>query len=317
MVESGERRLRRRLDQADATGEFPMLDELAASGASDYLALITPLAGRAAIGGVEHIYSSWAATRAGGFGESELATLEQLVPTLALGIAGVSTGRIADTLMETYLGHDAGRRVLSGNIERGVAERIRAVLWFSDLRGFTRIAETSAPEQVIPFLNDYADCLVGAIHAHGGQVMKFMGDGILAIFAIDQAGEGCRRALDAADDALGRLAALNARRAGQGMPVTGAYLGLHIGEVFYGNVGSVDRLDFTVVGPAVNEVVRIEAMCRSIDQDVILSSAFAEAAVDDRARLVSLGRYALRGVRAPQELFTVDGRGAPAPGLQR
>jgi adenylate cyclase len=208
-------------------------------------------------------------------------------------------------LVETYLGRDAGRRVLSGRIARGVADRIEAVLWFSDLRGYTRITDTAAPEQVIPLLNDYADAIISAIHQNGGDVLKLIGDGALAIFTADHRTDACRAALAAAGAARDGIAALNQRRLGQGLPITDMYLGLHVGEVFYGNIGSEDRLDFTVIGPAVNEVSRITAMCRSVDQPVLLSSAFASAAGAARS-FVSVGRYALRGVELPQELFTLD-----------
>jgi adenylate cyclase len=180
------------------------------------------------------------------------------------------------------------------------------VLWFSDLQGFTRITDTAPPEQIIPLLNDYADAIVSAIQFQGGEVLKLIGDGILAIFDAAAAEDGCGFALDAALHARRGVGALNERRAAAGLPVTRFYLGLHVGEVFYGNIGSVDRLDFTVVGPAVNEASRIAAMCRALDQDVLLSSAFAEAAGAGRRRLVSVGRYALRGVQQPQELYTLD-----------
>jgi adenylate cyclase len=206
--------------------------------------------------------------------------------------------------METYLGRDAGQRVLSGRIMRGVAERIDAVIWFSDLRGFTRITD-SAPEQVIPLLNDYAEVIVSAIHTHGGDALKLIGDGILAIFVAADRAHACVAALAAATAAHSEVAALNRRRAQGGLPVTDMYLGLHVGEVLYGNVGSIERLDFTVVGPAVNEASRIAAMCRSVEQPMLVSEAFAN--VDGmRGRLVSVGRYALRGVAKPQELFTLD-----------
>jgi adenylate cyclase len=214
--------------------------------------------------------------------------------------------RIAGTLVETYLGRDAGRRVLSGRIARGVAERIGAVLWFSDLRGFTRITEEAPPEQIIPLLNDYAEAIISSVHEAGGDVLKLIGDGTLAIFRADP-GRACRCALDAEALTRARIQALNARRAAAGLPLTRAYLGLHIGEVFYGNFGSPDRLDFTVVGAAVNEASRIAAMCRSAERSVLLSSAFVAAAhEEDRATFVSVGRYALRGVGRAQELFTLE-----------
>jgi adenylate cyclase len=208
------------------------------------------------------------------------------------------------TLMETYLGRDAGQRVLSGRIVRGLAERIDAVVWFSDLRGFTRITDTT-PEQMIPLLNDYSDVIVSAIHEHGGDVLKLIGDGTLAIFTAESRTHACNAALGAAIGARKGVAELKKRRSAEGKPVTDMYLGLHVGKVFYGNVGSRERLDFTVLGPAVNEASRIAAMCRSVDQPVLMSATFANVG-DIKRRLVSVGRYALRGVAHPQELFTFD-----------
>jgi adenylate cyclase len=208
------------------------------------------------------------------------------------------------TLMETYLGRDAGQRVLSGRIVRGNAERIDAVVWFSDLRGFTRITD-AAPEQVIPLLNDYSDVIVSAIHEHGGDVLKLIGDGTLAIFTAENRMHACNAALSAAIATRQGVAELKKRRMAEDKPVTDMYLGLHVGKVFYGNVGSRERLDFTVLGPAVNEASRIAAMCRSVDQPVLISAAFADVR-DIKRRLVSVGRYALRGVSHPQELFTID-----------
>ena len=245
--------------------------------------------------------------KADGFSDRQIAALKSLVPSLALAAKCASLAQIAETLVETYLGRDAGRRVLTGRIARGVADRIGAVLWFSDLRGFTRITDTAPTEQVIPLLNDYAEAVISAIHEQGGEVLKLIGDGTLAIFQADDPARACRCALEAQALARQRVAALNERRAALGLPLTQVYLGLHVGEVFYGNIGSQGRLDFTVVGPAVNEVARIAAMCRSAERDVLLSPAFAAAArEEDRATFVSVGRYALRGVGRAQELFTLE-----------
>jgi adenylate cyclase len=309
MFNNNETQLRRRLAGSNALEEFPILADLAAEGATDYVAFRNPLSGRAAIGTADAIYSSWATDRRDGFGDGELAALGSVVRALAVAMNGVSMTRVAETLVETYLGRDAGRRVLRGSIDRGVAQKIRAVLWFSDLHGFTRLSDAASPELIVPLLNDYADALVSAIHGTGGQVLKFVGDGILATFdlgAVDGAAEACARALDAARDAFARVAQVNARRAEASLPVTGLYVALHIGEMFYGNIGSVERLDFTVVGPAVNEASRIADLCGSLDQDILLSAAFAAAAGAARRRLVSVGRYALRGIKTPQELFTLD-----------
>ena len=296
-------RLRRRRGDSYRQGEFSIVDELFAKGAADYLAYRQPYADAALSGDTDCLFMSCASDRREGFSDAHLAALDSLLPTLALALRARSVARSARNLVTTYLGRDAGERVLHGQIERGKPERVCAVLWFSDLAGFTRIAD-AAPDQIVPLLNDYADCQVGAIHAHGGQVLKFVGDGILAIFPIDDVPAACRRALDAAATSLGKLAALNRRRGAAGLPTTRFYLALHVGEVLYGNIGSPERLDFTVVGPAVNEVSRIEAMCKSLDRDVLLSADFAAAA--GGAGLVSVGRYALRGVGRAQELFTLD-----------
>ncbi len=196
--------------------------------------------------------------------------------------------------------------MLHGRIARGVADRIKTVLWFSDLRNYTRISDNAPPEQIIPLLNDYADAIFTAIHQHSGDVLKLIGDGVLAIFPAEDRARACAAALDAAQEARAAVAALNARRSAEGLPTTEMYLGLHLGVVFYGNIGSTERLDFTVVGPAVNEVARIAAMCRSVDQPILLSSAFAASVAEDRRRLASVGRFALRGVGKPQDLFTLD-----------
>jgi adenylate cyclase len=200
---------------------------------------------------------------------------------------------------------------LRGRIERGVTDRIETVLWFSDLRNYTRISETSAPEEIIPLLNDYAEAVVSSIHQNSGDVLKLIGDGVLAIFPAEERSRACAAALDAARAAREAVSDLNARRSEKSLPSTEMYLGLHLGEVFYGNIGSKERLDFTVVGPAVNEVSRIAAMCRSVDQPILISSAFAESCAEHRRAFASVGRFALRGVGKPQELFTLDVEGAP------
>jgi adenylate cyclase len=304
---SGETRMRRRLvQQANAAPEFPVFADLIAEGMTDYVAYCHRLGETAVVGDMDCIFSSWTTDRAGGFRDEDLDALDGILPSIAAAFVGISLGRIANTLVETYLGRDAGRRVLAGSIARGVAERIKAVLWHSDLKGFTRLVDTVAPELVIPMLNDYAGAVVSAVEEAGGQVLKFIGDGVLATFAMGDPEGACRQALDAVSDALQRIEALNRARAARGAPTAGFYLALHVGEVFYGNIGSEERLDFTVIGPAVNELTRIAGMSRSLDQDVMLSQAFAEAAGAERARLVSLGRYALRGIDRPQELFTLD-----------
>jgi adenylate cyclase len=303
MLQTGESLLRLRLT-GEGGWEFGVLPEMRAAGMTDYVAIINRFAAEGTIGDMDCVYSSWATSEPDGFSDGQIAALQRIVPFLALAIKSVSLARMTGTLMQTYLGRDAGQRVLSGRIVRGVADRIDAVIWFSDLRGFTRITDT-APEQAIPLLNDYADVVFSAIRDHGGSVLKLIGDGTLAIFTAADRTRACGAALSAAIDARTGVADLNQRRAEKSLPVTDIYLGLHVGEVFYGNVGSRERLDFTVIGPAVNETSRIAAMCRSVDQPILMSAAFAGVG-DIRSRLVSVGRYALRGVSTAQELFTLD-----------
>jgi adenylate cyclase len=303
MLQTGDSLLRLRLNEA-IKDEFAFLEDMLATGMTDYVAIIARFAAEGTIGDMDGVYSAWATRAPDGFNDAQIAALQRIAPYLALAIKSVSLVRMTSTLMTTYLGHDAGQRVLGGRIMRGIAEQIDAVVWFNDLHGFTRITDT-APEQVIPLLNDYSDAIFLAIYEHGGEVLKLIGDGTLAIFTAEDRMHACSAALSAAIAARRGVAELKKRRVADHKPVTDMYLGLHIGKVFYGNVGSRERLDFTVVGPAVNEASRIAAMCRSLDQPILTSAAFARVG-DIKRRLVSVGRYALRGVLHPQELFTLD-----------
>ena len=305
MLQDGES-LRRWRIKAEGDFEFPIFSEYRESSVTDFVAVINRFSADGVIGEMDCFYAGWMSDSPEGFADEDISALERLTPFLGLAIKSASLGRIAETLVETYLGRDAGRRVLQGRIARGVADRIKAVLWFSDLRNYTRISDSAAPEQIIPLLNDYADAVVTAIHQHSGDVLKLIGDGVLAIFPAEDRARACAEALDAAQEAREAVAALSARRTADGLPATDMYLGLHLGVVFYGNIGSKERLDFTVVGPAVNEVARIAAMCRSVDQPILISSAFASSVAPERRRFSSVGRYALRGVGAPQDLFTLD-----------
>jgi|SRR5215472_963758 len=305
LLESGGSLFRVRFHAGEAT-DFPRLVEMHEQGMSDVVCMITRFPRSGSLGDMDSLYANWATDDPRGFEDRHVEAIVGLMPMLALAVKCVSLARITGTLAETYLGRDAGRRVLKGVIRRGVAERINAVLWYSDLRSFTRITDQSAPEQIIQLLNDYAEAVIAAIHGNGGDVLKLIGDGTLAIFTATTAEQACRGAITAHNTLQGRVAELNQRRVQSGSPITDVYVGLHIGEVFYGNIGSDERLDFTVVGPAVNEVARIAAMCGSIERNVLFSQAFADALGSERVRLASVGRYALRGVERPQELFTLD-----------
>src|SRR5262252_4122838 len=306
MLENGHDELA--IDLADAASlDFSMLDELAAKGHRHFLAFVHRFGDAGTLGQMDCFYSYWLTRREEGFSESELAALRDLVPVLGLAIKSAQQVDIARTLGRVYLGRDASAQVLGGRISRGVTERINAVLWFSDLRGSTRISESIGPDEIIPLLNDYAEASIEAIHDAGGDVLKLIGDGVLAIFTGDDMAMARRAALRAEHRFRLNMQALNERRRATGRPVTTAYVGLHVGEVFYGNIGSQDRLDFTVVGPAGNEVSRIASMCNSVDREFLASSEFCKGLdATGRRYLVSTGRYALRGIGRAQDLYTLD-----------
>ncbi len=305
MTDTGAATLRRRVT-SESGAEFPFLGDLYTAGMTDYFAVIDRFGADAIMGAMDCVYSSWASDAAQGFTEHDMAVLRRPTPPLALAVKSATLGRIAKTLVETYLGRDAGRRVLEGSITRGKSASIEAVLWFSDLRGYTGICDRMQPDEIIPFLNDYAETVISAIVGAGGDVLKLIGDGTLAMFAGEDRTAACRAALAAADAAFGQIGELKRQRNARGLPATDLYLGLHLGEVVYGNFGSGERLDFTVVGPAVNEVSRVAGMCSMIDQPVLASSAFFAALGAEQTRLISAGRYALRGVSEPQDLYTID-----------
>jgi adenylate cyclase len=306
MLENGHDELR--LDLSDeAALEFSHVEDLIDKGHRHLLAFIHRFGDAGTLGQMDCFYSYFTTRRERGFSDMELEALRDLVPVLGLAIKSAQQMDIARTLGRVYLGRDASEQVMRGRITRGVTERINAVLWFSDLRGSTRISESIGPDEIIPFLNDYADASIEAIHEAGGDVLKLIGDGVLAIFTGEDMAAARRAALAAEHSFRLNMAELNDRRTKDGRPVTTAYVGLHVGEVFYGNIGSEDRLDFTVVGPAVNEVSRIASMCNSIDREFLASTEFSKGLdAAGRRYLVSTGRYALRGIGRAQDLYTLD-----------
>ncbi len=305
MLTSGESEVRRRIGFGDPL-DFYSLDDLLAAGHTDCFALVQRFASDGVIGEMDSIYSHWVTKNVNGFSDEDCAALRHLVPFLALALKAASLSRIASTLVDVYLGQDAGQRVLSGRISRGATERINAVLWFSDLCGFTTIADSAASDEIIHLLDDYAEAVIASVHENGGSVLKLIGDGILAIFKTESNPTAGLSALQAEAAMRRRLAEVNTRRSAEGRPTTGLRLGLHLGDVFYGNIGSDERLDFTVVGPAVNEVSRIVSMGRTVERDFIASAEFVAALPEsERSRLTSLGQYPLRGVSRPRELFTL------------
>lgn len=306
IFEDGVGGVRRRLDVPGLALDYPVLEELRAEGATDYVAMPIAFADgrRSAI--------TFAADRPGGFTSAELETVYGMLPVLSRLVEVHALRRTARTILETYLGRSSGERVLKGLIRRGDGDDIEAVIWFSDLRASTALAESMSRKSFLALLNDYFEATAGAVLAHGGEILRFIGDAFLAIFPLVPADEGpvddepaalaCDRALAAARDAMARMAAHNLSRRGRGEPPLAFGIGLHIGGVTYGNIGLDQRLEFTVIGAAANEAARIEALCKTVNQPLVLSTQLADRV---REPLVSLGVHALRGVSARQEVWTL------------
>ena len=289
------RPIRLRIEAPDCPDDYPIVAELRAEGVSDYLIQPLPFTS----GEVDAI--SWTTTRPGGFTDADLAALEAVRLPLARIDEIYALRRTATNLLDTYVGRHAGWRILQGRIRRGDIERIEAVIMLADLRDFTTASNRLPGDQVIGLLNSYFDCLVPPIARHGGEILKFIGDGLLAIFAV--AGDpaaACEAALTAADEARAGIASRNAERRGAGEPVLRQRMALHLGDVLYGNIGSAGRLDFTAIGPAVNLTARLEALARDLRRDLVVSAQFARRS---RAALHPLGTFRLRGFRGPQQVF--------------
>jgi adenylate cyclase len=300
--------MRRRLTEGPEQRDFVVLDEFFAQGATDYFAKLFVFGeGGDRSQGTGAVYS-FTTDRRGGFTEDDTTLLQMTLPALSLAVKAHAGHVIASGLLQTYLGEDAGRRVHAGAVVRGSVDSVHAVLWYADIRGFTRASDAAPGLLIIEMLDDVFEIMTAALRPHGGQVLKFIGDGLLATFAfepVDRA-KTCQRALDAAGQAMRELEARNAARLAAGVPVVTVDLALHVGDVLYGNVGAADRLDFTVIGPAVNEVARIEALCEPLGRAVLASAEFVAAAEGAGDRLESLGRYALRGVSEVKEIFALD-----------
>jgi adenylate cyclase len=300
--------IRRRLCEGPDQRDFPVLVEFYGEGATDYVAYLFEFGkGGDRSQGTGVVYS-FTTDRKGGFADDDVTLLQATLPGLSLAMKAHAGHVIASGLLGTYLGEDAGRRVHAGSVMRGSVDKLRAVLWYADIRGFTAVSDSAPGPVVVELLNDVFEILTASLRERGGQVLKFIGDGMLATFPFEEAdqAETCRRALDAAVEATRNLDALNAARAAAGAPVGAVDLALHLGDVLYGNVGATDRLDFTVIGPAINEVARIEALCEPLGRPVLVSAEFVAAARERSERLEPLGRHALRGVREPKEIFALE-----------
>lgn len=300
--------MRRRLDAGPDERDFPVLGEFFAAGATDYFGQIFTFGAHHDRSHGSGAFYSFITDRRGGFADDDIMLLQATLPALSLAMKAHVGHVIAAGLLQAYLGEDAGRRVHAGAVARGSVESLRAVLWYADIRGFTAIADATPGSVVVELLDDIFETLTATLRRHGGQVLKFLGDGMLATFAVDPSSLAatCRRALDAATEAMQALDALNAARTTAAKPVASVDLALHLGDVLYGNVGAADRLDFTVIGPAVNEVARMEALCEKLGRKVLVSAALAAASEGANLRLEPLGRYPLRGVSEARQIFALD-----------
>jgi class 3 adenylate cyclase len=237
------------------------------------------------------------------FTEAEADRLREAARFAAAPLAALSARATLSATLEAYLGRRSAARVLAGPLRREVGETIRAVLLYADLRSFTALSEAEPPAAVIAALGGWFDCIGGAVHAFGGEVLKFIGDGVLAIFPVgDQPREACDAALRAVASAKAGMAHLDASRREQGLPPLSFGVALHLGEILWGNVGAADRLDFTAIGPAVNLVSRLEGLCRPLGRTVLISGAVA---AETSATLIPLGTHALRGIASPCAVYTV------------
>lgn len=307
--------VRERLSRDQPDSRFPLLNELRMMGATDYFAtaivLDTPESTETMDPNntPEGVLISFSSFAPGGFSDAHLDQIRSVLPYLGLALKSASNRRIAQELLRVYLGQDAGNRVLSGEIRRGSLQTINAVICYFDLSGFTSLAERTPGDDLIAMLNDYFGLAVGVIHDHGGHILKFMGDGMLSMFDEPDLPGASVAALQAAVTLRRQLEAKNATRAQHNLPLTGSTVALHAGEILYGNIGAENRLDFTVIGPAVNLTARLSGMHGPVGQDVIVSEQVVRHVTASDHGLISIGRYMLRGVSEPQELYTIHDPG--------
>lgn len=315
LLESGRGEMRERLAEMTTPCRFPMLDELKANGGTDYFAAALAFARRETLAEIdptdvpEGVLISWTCDGPDGFADRQLALIRWTLPALGVALKSASNRRIAQDLMQVYLGRDAGNRVLSGEIQRGSLQTIEAAICYFDLVGFTALAERIPGPAVIEMLNAYFGLAVEVIERSGGHVLKFMGDGLMAMFDIGDARSDAWAALDTACELSRGMAALNAERDAAGLPVAGFTLALHDGQILYGNIGAETRLDFTVIGPTVNLAARLSDMHKAIGHDILVSENVRRSAGEDRRDLVSVGRYMLRSASEPMEVFTLFAAG--------
>ena len=285
--------VRRRLADPRCPLDFPVLADFRKEGVTDFIGLPLPF-----VNGEVHA-ATFATRRPGGFTDEQVAGLRQVAIPLARLAEIYALIRKSRNILEAYLGRQTGEKVLEGHIRRGDGEEIHAVIWFCDLRDSTVLADSMSRAEFLQLLNEFFECALGPVLARGGEVLRFIGDAALAIFPVDgNEAEACRRAVQAAQDARGCMDAANASRE---RPLAFG-IGLHMGDVLYGNIGTPTRIEFTVIGAAANEAARIEALCKTLGVPLILSAPVARHVPGARR----LGRHRLRGVGEALELFTLE-----------
>ena len=296
IVQKTARELRYRMNDPDSH-RFPFFDDMRKEGVTDYIALPLSFMDRSV-----HV-SSWTTQQPGGFTEEQLAGLRTIIPPLARVGEIFAMRRTAAALLDTYVGNRAGERILAGQIRRGHAEAMQAAIWLSDLRGFTALSDRLPPETVVDILNQYFDCQVPVIREHGGEILKFMGDGLLAVFPIAKDGgnlaEVCGRVLEASRKARANVDAMH-YPSGNAIERFRFGVALHIGGILFGNIGGMSRLDFTCIGPAVNLAARLEKIAARLHRTVVASAAFAGACHND---WLDLGEFPIAGFSKMQRVF--------------
>lgn len=304
VLEGRDRTLRRRLDRGNAPQDFPLCQQLADEGYADYLVIATrfQVPSIEAHRGNTGIMVSWATRLPGGFTDDQIKAIEYIQARLALAAKANVEAQITRTIAETYLGKWAGSRVLNGQIRHGDGDTINAVIFFSDVRDSTAIAEHLGPDNYLGWLNEYFDAAAGAVMEEGGEILDFIGDAVLGVFPIEDAGKDAaiERAVRASDTARERLARLNCT---EGRPRTRAGIALSIGEVMFGNIGVPHRLTFSVIGQTVHAAARIEALTKSVGCDVLVTGDIA-GKTNGRCRHV--GEFDLAGFSTPRPLFALD-----------
>jgi len=302
-LDDGEKWIHCPLDPAAQHFDFPILKELSKIGATDYFAasLIT----QSDDGAISN-QISWSTNKPGGFTPQEIRTLKQVADCFAMCLEMHLNRHITETLLSVYLGEHSGKNVLNGKIQRGDVEVLDAAIWFSDLRGFTQMSGNVDSETLVGWLNEYFETVSKVILQNNGEILKFVGDAVLAIFPIHQPAQRntiCAGALDAAREANQALQTLNESRESKGLPPLSHGIALHEGDVQYGNIGALQRLDFTVIGQAVNLTSRLEGLCSSLKLPIVVSEIFASRV--DNSCLQLAGEFTLKGMEEKQKVFGV------------